>query len=138
MSNDFEEFEYDTIEFFVNDDNEFKINKSHILSMCFNEEVQSRWKPKVGDIILGKTGNLFVISSSERLNESIGGTLFFFGGGTYFYNDGTKGTYCYTMNESGTRYNSFKESTDDLYHSSFSEFRWIPRPTDELTRAGLK
>ena len=74
--------------------------KKYILECIFNDYVQERWIPQVGDIIITHTGNVYVISG---LHTSLRDTIYFFGGGFCNKTGGNilDETCCYTMNESG-------------------------------------
>ena len=56
------------------------LSKEYILDAIFNTKIQINWKPQEGDIIVGCTGNIFVISGESNLVPELGGKLFFFGG----------------------------------------------------------
>jgi hypothetical protein len=58
------------------------LNKKYLLECIFNKKIQQKWTPNVGDVIVGCTGNIFVISAIDNLHECIGGKLFYFGGGS--------------------------------------------------------
>lgn len=115
-------------------ENSFKgLSKKYILDAIFNEEIQKNWNPSVGDIIVGSTGNIFVISAEHSLAESMGGKKFFFGGGMCSRDGGNimNETYCYTMNESGRNYTWVDgeiRPINDVYHSSYKDFRYVPYP----------
>lgn len=107
------------------------LSKKYIVNKIFDKELQKSWCPRVGDLIVGCTGNIFVISAKEHLHEKLGGDLFFFGGGlctrdgSCFMNE----TFCYTMNKSGkwieVGVDGHKEK-DNCYHSAIKDFRFIP------------
>lgn len=109
------------------------ISKQYILDCIFDDYIQKSWVPKIGDVIIGSTGNIFVISGKHVLNDVLGGDLFFFGGGLcnkdggFILND----TYSFTMNKSGKWYehtgDGIKVINNGL-HSSFSDFRYVPYP----------
>ena len=101
------------------------MNKKYLLSCIFNEDIQKNWKPNVGDIIIGSTGNVFVISGYHDLVESLGGKLYFFGGSLCNRDGGSllHSTRCFTMNEKG-----YNPNLDVYSISSFSEFRYVPYP----------
>ena len=96
--------------------------------------MQKHWYPQIGDIIVGCTGNIFCISAKHHLDESIGGDLFFFGGGLCSRDGGSymNETYSSTMNKSGIHYEHGKPKTN-MYHSAFNDFRFVPYP-HELSR----
>lgn len=114
--------------------NSFKgLSKKYILDAVFNEEIQKNWKPKIGDIIIGPTGNIFVISAEHTSHKEMGGTKFFFGGGLCNRDGGNilNETFCYTMNESGRNYTWVDgeiRPINDPYHGSFREYRYVPYP----------
>lgn len=109
------------------------LSKNYILKTIFNKEIQKNWSPRIGDLIVGCTGNIFVISGKQQLNEELGGDLFFFGGGlctrdgSCFLNE----TYCYTMNKTGkwieVGVSGYKEKYN-CYHSAIKDFRYLPYP----------
>jgi hypothetical protein len=126
---------------FIKEDLEFHIGKktfkglstNYILEKIFDENIQKKWVPQEGDIIVGCTGNIFVISGKTQICDELGGTTYFFGG-DFCDRDGDcfmESNYCYTMNESGIHY-KWKEgkavTTKDLYHSSYKDFRFVPYP----------
>lgn len=131
-------FRRDKIKFFL--PKSFKgLSREYILDCIFNKEIQSKWYPQEGDIIVTDTGNMYVISGEHNLVEELGGKTFFFGGGYCVKGEGhiADDTYCFTMNEFGVYYNYDSEGnikpTDNLYHSSWKEFRFVPYP-HELER----
>ena len=83
---------------------------------------------------------MFVISGSHRSLDSIGGIVYFFGGHLCNRDGGNymNSTKCYAMNKKGISYNRLGEPEEYSRYSSFSDYRWIPRSSDELKRAGLK
>ena len=113
------------------------LTKKYMMECMFNEDIQSKWYPQVGDIIVGSTGNVFVISAVHRLNEKLGGDRFFFGGGMCNRDGGNcmDSTYSYTMNKTGEFIGWTKdvrlEVMDNPYHSSFSDFRFVPYPHEK-------
>lgn len=125
-----EEFK-ENLEFFLNSKTPFKgLSKRYIIECCLNKDIQSSWQPKVGDIIVGETANIFVISGHHHLVESIGGDMYFFGGGLCNRDGGCfmDSTYCFTINRSGVKYGIDGKPEQDCYHSSFSKFRYVPYP----------
>lgn|SRR5574343_507544 len=82
--------------------NEFKgMTKQYILDCYFNDKIQNNWSPNIVDVIVGNTGNIFVISGHHRTTETLGGNIYFFGGFLYAEADScrmTKHT-CYAMNK---------------------------------------
>ena len=127
-----ENFILEDLKFYLPDN--FKgMSKQYLLGCIFDKEIQKMWKPKIGDVIVGITGNVFVISAKHELKEVLGGDLFFFGGGLCNRDGGCtlNETYSYTMNESGKWIQHTKggfEEVNNNFHSSFSEFRYIPYP----------
>lgn len=127
-----EDFNKEDLKFFLPE--EFKgLSKKYILDCIFNEDIQKEWKPKIGDIIVGKTGNIFVISESHNTIKKLGGTKFFFGGGLCS-RDGSNilnETYCNVLNEDGFNYiytSDGIKKINDLYYSKFSDFKYVPYP----------
>lgn len=99
------------------------MSKKYMLSRIFDDKTQKLWKPKTGDIMIGCTGNIFVISSSTLYNEDLGGRMFFFGGGLGMDEEHNRVDINYKMNEKGI--NKFQ----GVYNvNSFSDFRYIPYP----------
>lgn len=124
------EFTREDIEYWIPEIGFKGLTKQYIVNACFNESIQKSWKPKVGDVIVGCTGNIFVISGSHNLIPELGGPLYFFGGGLCNRNGGNflDQTYCYTMNEKGIIYDSSRRPVQDVYHSKVSSFRYVPYP----------
>lgn len=107
------------------------LDKDYILAKVFDKEIQENWKPREGDVIVGSTGNIFVISAKRTLVKELGGDLFFFGGGLCNRDGGNlmNETFCHTMNEDGIWYElGVQPRTDNIYHSSFKDFRYVPYP----------
>jgi len=109
------------------------LSKSYILEKICDKKIQDSWIPKVGDIIVGRTGNIFVISGEHKLVEELGGTVYFFGGGlcsrdgSSFLND----TYSICLNKDGCKYSRTWEGIKkeyDSYYSKISDFRYVPYP----------
>lgn len=122
-------YDRETLEFFLPD--EFKgLSKEYILDCIFNTEIQKNWVPGMGDIIVGPTGNIFVISEVDELHESIGGRRYYYGGGACSRGDSgvLDSTFCYTANESGIYYHPIKGKIENLYHSPIREYRYVPYP----------
>lgn len=122
-----DEFIKEDLEFFL--PVSFKgLSKKYILENIFNSKIQDSWNPKIGDIIVGCTGNVFIISAEHKLLEKLGGTIWMFGG----FLTGSKGfrAIAYTMNLDGLEYdfscNKLKEYSP--YHSSIKDFRFVPYP----------
>ncbi len=122
-------FNKEDLKFFL--PKEFKgLSKQYLLNCIFNEVIQSKWNPSVGDIIVGKTGNIFVISVVDTLHEALGGTRYYFGGGSCNRDGGhfLDSTFYYTANESGIYYHPSKGKIENLNHSSIRDFRYVPYP----------
>lgn len=107
-----------------------KLSKSYMLDCIFNSTIQANWIPDVGDIIVGKTGNIFVISGKENLDDSIGCTMYYFGGSSCNREGGCvlDSTHCYTANESGIYFHPINGIQTNLYHSSIRAFKFVPYP----------
>jgi hypothetical protein len=105
------------------------LSKEYILKCIFNKGTQERWQPEVGDIIVGKTGNCFVISVKEHLHQDLGGDLFLFGGGTCSRDGGNRlnETYQFKMNKNGIACDHWNEKQV----SSFSDYRFVPYPHEK-------
>lgn len=119
----------DDLDFFLPDS--FKgIDKKYMMACIFNEEIQEKWVPTQGDIIVGCTGNVFVISSVSNLSRTLGGTMYFYGGGHCNKDSGNvmDSTYCYTANKSGNYYHPTGGKQDNLFHSSIKDFKFVPYP----------
>lgn len=132
-------FEREDLEFFL--PMSFKgLSKEYLLECIFDEEIQKKWKPGTGDIIVGCTGNIYVISVTEKLHESIGGTRYYFGGGSCNRDGGTTldSTYYYTANESGKYIHPTKGEQKNCYHSSIRNFRYVPYPHERFKQNSEK
>ena len=125
-----EKFIKEDLEFYLPNKPFKGLSKEYILEAIFNDEIQKKWSPQVGDIIVGSTGNIFVISDSENLHESIGGKRYYFGGGSCSSDGGSAldSTYCFTANESGIYYHPYHGVQDNPYHSSIRNFKYVPYP----------
>src|SRR5690606_17486163 len=128
MSKD--KFNKEDLEFYLNDKPFKGLSKEYIMECIFDKEIQKNWNPQEGDIIVGCTGNIFVISGSHGLSDSLGGTMYFFGGGLCNRNGGCvmDDTYCFTANESGKYVHPIEGEQVDFYHSSIRDFRYVPYP----------
>lgn len=132
-----ENFNKEDLEFYLGYGLPFKgLDKKYIMDCIFNKKIQKKWKPEVGDIIVGCTGNIFVISNKFDFHESLGGTEYYFGGATCVRDGGNvmNETYCSTMNESGIKYGYTKngiQPIEDCYHSSWKDFRFVPYPHEK-------
>lgn len=106
------------------------LTKKYMLEQIFNEDIQKNWNPTTGDIMVGKAGNVFVISNTEQKHASIGGTVYYFGGTSCNRNGGCvlDDTICYTANESGIWYHPIKGKQENPYHSCIRDFRYVPYP----------
>jgi hypothetical protein len=122
-------FKKKALEFYLPDN--FKgLNKEYLMECIFDKKIQQKWNPGIGDIIVGCTGNIFVISMVDELHESIGGKRYYFGGGSCNRDGGNilDSTYCYTANESGKYIHPIEGEQNNLYHSSIRDFRYVPYP----------
>lgn len=127
-----EEFNFESLEFYLPD--LFKgLDKKYLLECIFDEEIQRNWKPGIGDIIVGRTGNIFVISNVELLHERIGGTKYYFGGGSCNRNGGNilDETFCFTANESGIYYHPIRGVEENFHHNSIRNFKYVPYPHEK-------
>ena len=124
-----EEFKKEELEFYLPETFK-KLSKQYLIDNIFNEEIQKNWIPNIGDIIVGCTGNIFVISVVENLHENIGGTMYYFGGGSCNRNGGNvlDSTFSYTANESGKYYHPIKGEQSKVGHNSIRDFRYVPYP----------
>jgi hypothetical protein len=106
------------------------LSKDYIMKAIFNDEIQKNWKPQVGDVIVGCTGNIFVISGMDRLHESLGGNMYYFGGGLCNRDGGNilDSTHCSTANESGKYIHPTKGEQPNSYHCSIRDFKYVPYP----------
>jgi hypothetical protein len=121
------EFIKEDLEFYLPDS--FKgLSKQYILDKIFNIKIQKNWKPSVGDVIVGFTGNVFVISGRHQFVPELGGDLFFFGGHGCNRDSNNKlnSTACYLMNEKGETSENCEYDTYNV--SSFSDYRFVPYP----------
>lgn len=124
-----EKFIRKDLEFFLPET--FKgLTKNYILQCIFNDKIQEEWKPGIGDLIVGCTGNIFVISSMENRHNDLGGMLYFFGGGSCNRDGGNvlDSTFCYTANEKGKYIHPLKGEQSNLNHSSIRDFKYVPYP----------
>jgi len=128
--NRMKEFNKEDLEFYLNDKSFKGLSKEYIMEAIFNDDIQNKWQPQVGDIIVGRTGNIFVISGMDRLHESLGGNMYYFGGGSCNRDGGNvlDSTYCYTANESGKYIHHLNGEQENLYHSSIRKFKYVPYP----------
>lgn len=124
------EFIKENLEFYL-DDKPFKgLSKEYIMEAIFNTDIQKNWNPQEGDVIVGCTGNIFVISVIDNLHERLGGKRYYFGGGSCNRDGGNilDSTFCYTANETGKYIHPIKGELDNLNHSSIRDFRYVPYP----------
>jgi hypothetical protein len=109
--------------------NNFKgLSKQYMIDCIFNKNIQEKWKPGIGDVIIGETGNVFVISDKHNLVEDLGGPIYMFGG--YLCNRGggclMNSTACYLMNRDGVN-----PDLEVYSVSKFSAFRFVPYPHEK-------
>lgn len=125
-----EEFNRENLEFHLKGKSFKGLSDKYILEAIFNIDIQNKWQPQVGDIIVGSTGNIFVISGMDRLNERLGGNRYYFGGSSCNRNGGNvlDSTFCYTANESGKYIHPLDGEQENLDHCSIREFRYVPYP----------
>lgn len=124
-------FNREDLEFFLGSNTPFKgLSKDYILEAIFNEDIQNKWNPQVGDVIVGCTGNIFVISGVSHLDKSLGGTMYFYGGNSCSRDGGgvLNSTFCYSANESGKYFDPLKGEQQNFYHGSIRDFRFVPYP----------
>jgi len=124
------EFDKEDLEHYLPTKSFKGLSKEYIMEAIFNTDIQDKWQPQVGDVIVGSTGNIFVLSGMDRLASSLGGNRFYFGGGSCNRDGGIvlDSTYCYTANESGDYIHPIEGKMDNLYHSSLRDFRYVPYP----------
>ena len=128
------EFNKKELEAYILEDSFKRLSKQYILDCIFNEEIQNKWEPQEGDIIVGSTGNIFVISGYHDLAEELGGRLWFFGGflcsrdgGCVMNSEG-----CYTMNRDGKWIDLVtREEQQNLYHAGMRDYRFVPYPHEK-------
>ena len=124
------EFVKEELEFHLSDRPFKGLSKEYIMEAIFNTNIQENWCPQVGDIIVGCTGNVFVISGLDRFTQSLGGNTYYFGGGSCNRDGGCAldSTYCFTVNENGKYIHPIKGEQPNMYHSSIRDFRYVPYP----------
>jgi len=123
------EFDKDSLNFYLPE--KFKgMDKEYMLSCIFNDNIQFEWKPGVGDVIIGITGNIFIISVVDYLSDNLGGTRYYYGGGscTNINNNILDDTYYYTANERGDYIHPLNGLQKNLNHSSIRDFKYVPYP----------
>lgn len=122
-----EDFNKEDLDFFLPDF--FKgLSKEYLLECIFDETIQKNWMPTVGDIIVGCTGNVYVISGIDNLHEKLGGKRYYFGSCNHTGGNILDETYCYTANESGKYYHPTEGEIINSYHSSIRKFKFVPYP----------
>lgn len=101
------------------------LSRQYMIECIFDAHIQEKWEPQVGDIIVGYTGNVFVISGEHKLDNSLGGACYFFGGSTCGRNGSgiLNSTQSYVMNKDGFRFNNLDQTV-----SRISDFRFVPYP----------
>lgn len=125
-------FNKEKLEFFLPE--KFKgLSKKYILHCVFNEKIQKLWKPQIGDIIVGQTGNVFVISGHHTGHESVGGDSYLFGGSFCNRNGGhlMDSTHCFVMNKDGLQYTHYEDIEgpyNNLNWSKIEDYRYVPYP----------
>jgi len=126
-------FNREDLEFYLKDGLFKGLSKEYIMEAIFNSNIQKKWVPQVGDIIVEPTGNIFVISGMDKLHNSLGGNMYYYGGSSCNRNDGNAldSTYCYTANESGNYIHPLNGEQETLYHSSIRKFRYVPYPHEK-------
>ena len=124
------EFNKEDLQFYLTDKPFKGLSKEYIMEAIFKNDIQKKWQPKLGDVIVGCTGNIFVISGVEELHTSLGGTMYYFGGGSCNRNGGNvlDSTYCHTANEDGKYIHPLNGEQQNSYHSSIRKFRYVPYP----------
>jgi 8-oxo-dGTP pyrophosphatase MutT (NUDIX family) len=115
---------------------------TYVFNCALNEEIQKNWKPQIGDVIFGPTGNFFVISGKHSLHERFDGDTYFFGGSFYAKNDSNilSELGCSALNKHGIKFeyvddseypepfNKFEKNGGFGTYSAFYDFRYIPYP----------
>ena len=127
-----QDFNFKDLEFYL--PNSFKgMSKDYMLHSIFNETIQRTWKPRVGDVIVGPTGNIFVIAGYHTLVPELGGTAYFFAP-VFCSRDGSNvisDTICSVLNESGLKYSYTDigiKAAEDTYYDSWKNYRYVPYP----------
>lgn len=126
------DFDKESMDFFL--PKSFKgLSKQYIMNAIYDKKIQANWKPQVGDIIVGPTGNVFVIAAYHQGHESVGGDKYFFGGGLCSRDGGCimNETYSHVLTEDGLEYYYSDEgikTREHPYYSKFSHFRFVPYP----------
>ena len=109
------------------------LSKKYIIDAVFDKKIQATWKLQVGDIIVGSTGNVFVISAYHQGHKKVGGDKYFFGGGLCNRNGSCllNETFSFVMNEDGLEYfygENGIETRENSWYSKFTDFRFVPYP----------
>ena len=109
------------------------LSKEYLLKCVFDGAIQKSWSPRVGDVIVGYTGNVFVISAHHRGHKTVGGDKYFFAGGLCSRDGGgiMNETYCSVLTKDGLEYKHTGEGIQKVsnpYYSKFSDFRYVPYP----------
>lgn len=121
--------EYENISFLMPES--FKgMPKSYMLACAFHPDIQENWQPQTGDVMVGQTGNVFVISGMFTLVEEFGGPLFYFGTHPCATDSSIMDSNCsFVMNKSGLKHDYSRDAlvTHPRY-SKISKFRFIPYP----------
>lgn len=132
------DFNKEDLDFYLPDT--FKgLSKEYLMDCIFDEEIQNNWKPTVGDIMVGCTGNIWAISAYHKGHEKVGGDKFFFGGGLCNRDGGhfLDETYVNVMNADGMEYafgDEGFEKQNNPYYSKFTDFRYVPYPHEKNTK----
>lgn len=132
-----DKFNKEDLEFYLNDDGIKGLSKEYILNCIFDKTIQRNWKPGIGDLIVGETGNIYTITSSFPFHESIGGEHFYFGGGMCVRDGGNfcNETYTMVLTKDGIEYGRDGNPVDfSTTYRSYKNYRYIPYP-HELTKA---
>ena len=133
------EFKKEKLEFHLQGRSIKGLSSEYILRAIFNDDIQKNWQPKLGDIIVGCTGNIYVISGIHDSAENLGGRKYFFGGMlcTSTNNGVLDSTMCFSANESGIYYHPLDGEKENLYHSSIRDYRYVPYPHEIVNKKDL-
>ena len=63
------EFNREDLEFFLQKTPFKGLSKDYILQCIFNDKIQDDWKPQVGDVIVGCTGNILEVAHVIEMEE---------------------------------------------------------------------
>lgn len=111
------------------------LSVDYIIKCALDQKIQKEWVPQIGDMILGITGNMFVISAVDEYAEEVGGTQYYFGGHkawTICENKRKEIYSCYVFNNDGVKYKLIDANFEPLNYlesfgmSSKKDFRFIP------------